>query len=638
LTGKYFVALSPHLTLLSHPNRSGLRENFVSATNISDQLSPFASFHNSFEKVFDGTVVRIPLRTAAQAEKSKIIDLAITPQELLDHFAAFQNEVVESLPFLKYVEKVEFRVDGTHLGGFKIMNVGEIRQARATFIDAINNSEPVSVTMRMDIKHTYAHGHISVDTESRYLVKHQYADLEQYDGDEMEALRALIHEEKYYPWVALAAPLNAVHNCEQRGRVFVTLPLPVRIDNTQVNVHGIFALSRDRRSLWTPADSQSGGPAKEIAWNTFLFLEIIPRVWNDLLVELARTAMLNYSHFPLTPASEGNLFGSLAKDVLERVFTNNSPVWRSLGGTYLALSEGFIVTTEIPKDLLAVVRALDMPLVMDVPVSLVQMILESKHRYDGFSPSSARGWLRAKLKNPLLQMTPETATVLLRYVLSDKSYGDLYELPLFYCRDGRFRAIQPRQRPFTDFLYIGSDDVVDLFRGMGPQFVNLTALSQDVREQLQKELGTISKVLGLQRFGPQAFRLFAVHKNPSWCSSSDCKDVKITDLGIDHEWLQRLWNWLDKYEINDLAKAIDGMFLIPLQNGNIRMVSTIEKATNMSRFILRLRVCSCPKDREGHYSCKYIPSLWPSLLCGKISSSQGTVFFLPKAMLPNREI
>jgi hypothetical protein len=284
LTGKYFVALSPHLTLVTHPNSSGLRENFLSsAKNIDDQLAPFTSFHDTFEEEFHGTVIRIPLRTAEQAAKSKIIDLIITPTQLLEYFVAFQNEVVESLPFLKCIEKVEFRLDKTILGAIEITNVDEIRQARSDLIKAIDKSVPISVAFELEINHTFTYAEISLNTVSIYLVRHRYADFQQHNRDEMEGLRGLLNNEKYYPWVALAAPLDTVITSDHHGRIFVTLPLPVAIENTRMNIHGIFALSRDRRSLWTPADSQTGGPAKEIAWNTFLFRDIIPEVWDEYL-------------------------------------------------------------------------------------------------------------------------------------------------------------------------------------------------------------------------------------------------------------------------------------------------------------------------------------------------------------------
>jgi hypothetical protein len=255
LTGKYFVALSPHLTLITHPNRSGLRENFLSAKNINDQLAPFANFHDTLRDEFHGTVIRIPLRTAQQAKKSKIIDLVITPEELLKYFAFFQNEVEESFPFLKYIEKVEFRLDKDLLGVIELTNVEEIRQARSDLIAAIRNSAPISVSLELKMSYTYAYAETALNKRVAYVVQHRYADFPQDTTEEMDGLRALIRDENYYPWVALTAPLDtpAEFNC---GRVFVTLPLSVTIKNTRVNLHGILALSRDRRSLWTPADYQ----------------------------------------------------------------------------------------------------------------------------------------------------------------------------------------------------------------------------------------------------------------------------------------------------------------------------------------------------------------------------------------------
>jgi hypothetical protein len=229
---------------------------------------------------------------------------------------------------------------------------------------------------------------------------------------------------------------------------------------------------------------------------------------------------------------------------------------------------------DVPDDLLNVLEELEMPIIKDVPRHLLDLIIGIEMSYIPFVPSTTRQWLRAKLAQPPIRMTPAMATILLRYVISDKSYRDVYDLPLFYCRDGERRAIGLRKEnlpELDDVLYLGSQEVVDLFDDIRGQFIDLEALAQDLRIQLKQDIGTISKVLALQRFGIEAFHAYAATR-VGWHPLTEEVELPLENFDLKYSWLQKLWNWLNKYETKSVAKVVKGLFLIPLQSGRVRKV------------------------------------------------------------------
>ncbi len=77
---------------------------------IQNHLNTFRAFDLDVSREIDGTIIRIPLRTKAQALTSKIVEREITVEEIKDALDQFGREVREGgLLFLKHVEKVTVR-------------------------------------------------------------------------------------------------------------------------------------------------------------------------------------------------------------------------------------------------------------------------------------------------------------------------------------------------------------------------------------------------------------------------------------------------------------------------------------------------------------------------------------------------
>ena len=79
---------------------------------LQNHLKTFGAFSLDTSAPLDGTIIRIPLRTKAQAIESKIVKQEVTVQNIKDALALLGREVREGgLLFLKHVRRMVVRVD-----------------------------------------------------------------------------------------------------------------------------------------------------------------------------------------------------------------------------------------------------------------------------------------------------------------------------------------------------------------------------------------------------------------------------------------------------------------------------------------------------------------------------------------------
>ena len=229
-------------------NNNGVRADYVSTfPKYADSCSSFNLFVNNPQEPFDGTIVRIPLRTHEQAEASKIVQLAITLVDVLKELKAFQKEVAESLLFLKSIEKIEFRIDNHFLGAAEVTNVQETFAARTAIKSAITAGISKSLSFQLHIRHQYHHDEHEVDLHQQYHVQHKLADINA--DNSLKTLKKWAARESFFPWIALAAPLDLLPaRSSIQSRIFVSLPLPILLL--------VCAAAMARRSKWRKNDQR----------------------------------------------------------------------------------------------------------------------------------------------------------------------------------------------------------------------------------------------------------------------------------------------------------------------------------------------------------------------------------------------
>ncbi len=75
---------------------------------IKNQMAAFQAVMQQFDRKLDGTIIRIPLRTQAQAMRSEISSRGTTVSEVLKVLESFASEFGDSgLLFMRNVEKLE---------------------------------------------------------------------------------------------------------------------------------------------------------------------------------------------------------------------------------------------------------------------------------------------------------------------------------------------------------------------------------------------------------------------------------------------------------------------------------------------------------------------------------------------------
>src|SRR5271170_1323669 len=394
LTGKYFIAFSPHDTLVKRGK--GIRFDFVEnpEPDITDQLAAFGYTRMAPTDKFRGTIVRIPFRTPEQAKLSEISRIIVSPSEILQIFEEYQSDVVDSLVFLKNIERVEFYLDDTRIGYISLRNIEAARSLRASIAGAISSCSAASYGMRFDIEREFSGGNQIIKSLESYQIQQSVFDMNTYQMS--QEFKSWVVESKSVGAIALSARLNETDS-PPVGRVFVTLPLPIPLDQTRVNINGMFALRRDRRSLWTDNDTHGGRTMNEILWNNFIVRNFAPIVWHSLLENLTQSKSTVYEYFPLMPTAMGSLFNHLAADVLKQIVDAKTSVWRSSTGQYMPLQMGFVAVKKLDLPAVDCLTKLGMPIFADVPSTIISLLQTSPFAHTILTPEVVRIWLRQNL-------------------------------------------------------------------------------------------------------------------------------------------------------------------------------------------------------------------------------------------------
>jgi len=82
------------------------------SVEIQNHLKTFGEFSLDRDQALSQTVIRIPLRTAAQAARSKLFQLKVDTREIRQALQEFCQEMKDGgLLFLKHIRKVIVRVN-----------------------------------------------------------------------------------------------------------------------------------------------------------------------------------------------------------------------------------------------------------------------------------------------------------------------------------------------------------------------------------------------------------------------------------------------------------------------------------------------------------------------------------------------
>lgn len=91
------------------PSQPGLKVNFRHAGllhQFPDAAKPYLAFGCNMHDYFKGTLFRFPLRAEITAMQSEIKPVTCTPEQIMDLFHIFREQLPSALIFLKHVRKV----------------------------------------------------------------------------------------------------------------------------------------------------------------------------------------------------------------------------------------------------------------------------------------------------------------------------------------------------------------------------------------------------------------------------------------------------------------------------------------------------------------------------------------------------
>jgi len=256
ITDKNYVILDPHEWYFEGGYALDFVENDLQES-YKDQFLPFSKpFGNiQFDRPFDGTIFRYPLRTEQDSHESSISKKVYHPSEILEMFEKFyQRESVNCLLFLKYIETIsfyEFKKGAERpelLYQIKLKNADKVRKQRRLIVEKIIDQMKHFQHQRIDtdiLKTTYIaefckYSKTDVETEiQNWLILNYLDNLNKADKYFMDEYQRNIDDYKFVPNVGLAVCLDGQLAI---GQLFCFLPLPVKMP-FRISVHGYFAVN-----------------------------------------------------------------------------------------------------------------------------------------------------------------------------------------------------------------------------------------------------------------------------------------------------------------------------------------------------------------------------------------------------------
>ncbi|CAG8459386.1 23598_t:CDS:10, partial [Dentiscutata erythropus] len=487
ITGDQYVILDPHDWYFN----GGIRYNFIDDNIAIDYPDQFAPFINSFgipnNKEVNGTIFRYPLRTSLDANDSEISKNEYNSSKILEIFDKFYNESIKCLLFLNSVENIKFfelkenESVPNLLYSIEIVNAKQIHKKRDLITRRINslmkglNENKLSgdTTLESVFVATFRQQRGNEKPqESQWIIFGWLGDLNATATYFNETFKMKITDYKLIPNVGIAIPLNEL---ETTGRLFCYLPIPTMLTPFCASVHGHFAVSTNRRQIWSTTDAEDlaeGTLAKlKVSWNEYLFNIILPQAWAKFLIYLPieipdMNAKDFYSFWPIVKKSDsGGFFNNLLLNtiknlqVTDNVFCGPSksfslgnmssilPASRKISITcetmfhLLAIENGFFPDESAHPIISKILESIGFPIInIDPKIYISLKISHHKDSLNICSPHAVRMYLiQNKLKWENLKRNDIVS--LFKYVLKDENYAELNGLTMIPLTDGTFGTI-----------------------------------------------------------------------------------------------------------------------------------------------------------------------------------------------------
>lgn len=591
LSRQWLLFLDPHREWSKE--RGGPTYDFVECQDspeMQNHLKTFKPATVDTSRAVDATVIRIPLRTKAQAAKSKIVNREISTEEITKALHELGQEIKEGgMLFLRHVRKVTAKVNDTVLW-----------QAHATGATDDDSQAMQSISGAFRDMYTSVPGKGDLGNLSRgFVVNVQYVTQSSSSTHSFfvqhmmtapptiaiqstkttkstsETLGEWACKKKLFPWVAIAAPLYLSQDDAPRGRLFSCLRMPIETSQP-VHIHGLFAIVPDRSRL-SSSDTDS-------EWNQFMFRECVSEAWTKLLCSRSSYSWKDecFRLWPHISTSESREVWSCLDDlILDQIITKNFSVWNTHNGC-VPLRDGFFAPdgedVQVYGDAF---KSLSLPLIclesctydkvllraakMNKQVPLLSPHALRKFLRDNKRHEIPRSWSSLLLQYCLLDFIQNAATIFgtntkIRQELKDISLWPTMQNTLAALDDTAFLLprgeeesllFQASRQPHTLDLHCLTPPVVELLRRCAKDFFSF------VRQRVISDLGIDWEAV---------YPLPSTSASVNICSRKSQEDQTIQDI----------WSWIcarckeegESWIIS--KKNLNNLFLVPVNGSRIR--------------------------------------------------------------------
>ncbi|CAG8609947.1 5338_t:CDS:2, partial [Funneliformis caledonium] len=611
ITGDKYVILDPHEWYFS----GGVQFDFVDdnlAQMYPDQFAPFVipSVNISYNRTYEGTIFRYPLRTKQDSIDSDISKKVYSPQEILDTFYNFyKNESTNSILFLKYIEKITFfelkqgAAEPNFLFTIELTNANEVREQRRLIAENIvpmMNSLTSKEQSKKELVTSYVasfgrqRGNSDIPDENcSWLILNYLDDLQETEKHFKNKFEKNIADYKFVPNVGLAVNLNDLNAV---GRLFCFLPLPISMPFS-ISVNGYFAVSTNRRSLWTVADNEdlaADAIARlKVSWNQYLFENVLPKAWVRFLRELPfKVPKIQsgdmYKFWPICTHDTGSM-SNFCKDLLKNVIENldvkdkvfegpsltNSSVFEGSEFYWLSLSNGFFDGSS--NDVSKIIQKIGFP-VISTPLthhSIIEFIKTSKleHSLTLLSPYNVRDYLKKNIDRWQDKMSRSDVLQVFKYVFTDKNFDKLEGFKIIPLANETLGTLTK----YSDsYIYIGPNDNSTVNKN-DEFYVFKDHLNRFIDKNIDPGLykSFYSMTASTWNLNIKVLDALDVIEMIKFTLKSENVDSEEMQISKHYAWIHKLWENLN-YRRWDL-KEFENVHLIPTSRNTLRKLKTPKK-------------------------------------------------------------
>jgi len=624
-------------------------------------MKTFRAFNFDPSLAFDGTIIRIPLRTKAQAEKSKIVDGGVTTNEITEALTLLGHEVKQGgLLFLKHVRKMTVRVDD------QVLWQVEMHGHDTASIEARNNlsidfkalfvlgaptesKDTVSRTFQVDIRFT----EIALDTTFSYLIHHL---MKRSSGN--TDLDTWARGTKLFSWVTIAAPISGTSSSNPfRGRLFSILRLPIETCQP-VHIHGLFSITPDRGRL-SSSGQTPGYEDMETKWNDHMFENCVAEAWASLLVTRSVDSWKaeGFALWPRIETAPTAVWTKLDDLVLSITLRDDLPVWRSTNSC-VRMTEAFFDTRtgDIEKTYGPSLASIKLPAVYPSSSLLrkLKVLAARSGRTPRFiSPKEVRLYLIRPHGHEY--MPSEHSPTLLQYCLLDAinnelsnaaktvAYQEIAGLRLWPMIDGSFSSLDK-----NCLLLPRDSDEMSLFKAARPEkTLDLGQLRNAILTLIREDVGTIMVALIRQdvktkNTTPKAIRLRGLDDlSVDWSVMyplhvvDQPSQTSMARLGAQNKLLNQIWKWIClRYKDEKVIPlSLQDLWLLPTLGNHIRQLAPKDRAlpvlvVQKEEALYRILTAAWEKEKIAEaqiLECDVLPAASVKVLRAQVVASKPSV-------------